>query len=140
MPYTLEYLEGDGGVITTYSGKVTDEEYQQCLKDKFSLAEKLIALGKTNFLRYSLSDCADVIEFGVTVDTIKHGASLSKSVIETNQTVLMAVVAPNNHEFGMGRLWQAYIGSQGERAKIFRTKEEANNWIAQTLVQPDQAV
>jgi len=139
VPYTLKYKETDGGVITTYSGKVTDEEYQQCLKEKILLGEKIMPPENPETLRYSISDCADVTDFDVSVDTIKHAARLSKEVMEINEAVLMAVVAPNNHEFGMGRLWQAYVGSQGEKAKIFRTKEEANNWIAQTLAQPKKA-
>lgn len=140
MPYTLEYQKTDGGVITTYSGKVTDEEYRQCLEDKLSLFNTAKSNGNSGILRYSLSDCADVTDFNVSVETMKAGANISKTVMETNQTVLMSVVAPNNHEFGMGRLWQAYIGSQGERARIFRTKEEAEEWIAQALAEPDKEV
>lgn len=140
MPYTLEYLEIDGGVITTYSGIVTNEEFQQCLKEKFLLGEKSMSHPKMGAPRYSISDCADVTDFDVSVDAVKYSADLSKSVMKTNETGLMAVVAPNNHEFGMSRLWQAYIGSQGERAKVFRNREEANSWIAQTLTQPDKEV
>ena len=133
MPYTLEHKENDGGVISTYSGKVSDEEFQQCMQEKFFLDKEILSPEKVRVLRYSISDCADVADFDVSVDAIKHVARLSKRVMETNQTMLMAIVAPNNHEFGMGRLWQAYIGSQSERTKVFRIKEEANNWIAQTL-------
>ena len=140
MPYTLEYKKTNGGVITTYSGKVTDEEYQQCLNEKFLLGKKRLSPEKVGALRYSISDCSGVTYFDVSIDLIKHVARLSKEVMETNETVLMAVVAPNNHEFGMGRLWRAYMGSQSEKAKIFRIRQEANNWIAQTLTQPEKAV
>lgn len=140
MPYTLEHKEADGGVISTYSGKVTDEEFLQCLKEKFFLGKNTLSPKKIEALRYSISDCADVTDFDVSVDTIKHVADLSKTVMETNQTMLMAIVAPNNYEFGMGRLWQANMGSHSDRAKIFRTKIEVNNWIALKLAQPEKAV
>lgn len=138
MPYTLEYRETDGGVITTYSGKVTEDEYRQCLKEKFLLGEKSMSHEKMGAPRYSISDFADVTAFDVSVEAVKYSANLSQTIMKTNETGLMAVVAPNDHEFGMGRLWQAYIGSQGERAKIFRSKEEASSWIAQTLLQNDK--
>ncbi len=35
MPYKIEYLEADGGVITTYSGMLSAEEIAQCSKEKF---------------------------------------------------------------------------------------------------------
>jgi hypothetical protein len=140
VPYTLEYKKSDGGVITTYWGKLTDKEFLQCLKEKFFLGREILSPKKAGALRYSISDCTGVTDLDVSLDAIKYSACLSKTVMATSETVLMAVVAPNNHEFGMGRLWQAYIGSQGERAKIFRTKEEANNWITQTLAQPEKAV
>ena len=135
MPYTLEHKEADGGVISTYSGKVTDEEFQQCMKEKYFLDKTTLSPKKIGATCYSISDCAEVTNFDVSVGSIKHVADLSKTVMEANQKMLMTIVAPNNHEFGMGRLWQAYMGSYSDRAKIFRTKEEANNWIAQTLAQ-----
>jgi hypothetical protein len=40
VPYTIAYKEADGGVITTYSDKVSNEEFHRCLKEKFLLVEK----------------------------------------------------------------------------------------------------
>jgi len=133
VPYTLEYKEADGGIIVTFSGKLTEKEYQQCLKERVLLSKVIQSSKKAGAFRYSISDCANVTDFDVSVDSIKHDANVANAVMADNETVLMAVVAPSDHEFGLGRLWQAYIGSSGERANIFRTKEEANNWIAQTL-------
>ncbi len=140
MPSTLERKKTDGAVILTYLGKVTDAEFQQCMKEKFFLSKEILSPEKVEALRYSISDCSGVTGFDVSIDTMKRNARLSRAVIETNPTVLMAVVAPNNQEFGMGRLWQAYMGNQGESAKIFRTKEEANNWIVQTLALPEKSI
>jgi hypothetical protein len=140
MPYTIERKKNDSGVISTYSGKVTDAEFQQCMKEKFFLSKEILSPKKVGPLRYSISDCSDVSNFDVSVEAVKWVAHLSKTVMKANPTILMAIIAPNNHEFGMGRLWQAYMGSHSERAKIFRTKEQASNWIAQTLALPEKAV
>jgi hypothetical protein len=140
VPYTLEYKKADGGIIVTYSGKLTDKEDQQCLKERVLLSEVILSSKKVGAFRYSISDCADVTDLDVSLDVLKHDANLANAVMEVNETVLMAAVTPNDHEFGMGRFWQASIGSSGERAEIFRTKEEANNWITQTLAQPEKAV
>ena len=140
MPYTLEYKDTSDGVISTYLGTVTDEEFQQCLKQKFLLGDKSMSHEKTGVPCYFISDFADATDFDVSVEAVKYSANLYRALMEANETVLMAVVAPNVHEFGMGTLWQAYIGSQSERTKVFRIKEEANNWIAQTLLQPEEAI
>jgi hypothetical protein len=138
--HTIAHKETDGGVIATCSGKVSNEEFHQCLKEKFLLVEKNMLDEKMGTPRYSISDFADVTNFEVSVDAVKYSANLSKTAMKKNDTGLLGVVAPNDHEFGMGRLWQAYIGSQGERAKIFRTLEEAKNWIVHTLAQSDKDV
>lgn len=140
MPYTIAYQETDGGVITTYSGEVTNEEFKECLQEKFLLSEKFISSEEIRSHRYSISDCAGVTNFSVSIDAVKYSANLSKAAMKINETALMAVVAPNDHEFGMGRMWQAYIGSQGDRVKVFKTREEAKSWIAATLAQSDEEV
>jgi hypothetical protein len=117
MLYTLERKKTDGGVISTYSGKVTDAEFQQCMKEKFFLSKEILSPEKVEALRYSISDCADVSNFDVSVEAVKWVTHLSKTVMKTNPTILMAIITPNNHEFGMARLWQTYMGIQGERAK-----------------------
>lgn len=41
MPYKTNYRESDGGVISIYSGVVTDEELIQSVDDKLLPSEKL---------------------------------------------------------------------------------------------------
>lgn len=140
MPYTITYQESDGGIITTYSGVVTDEEFMQCLNEKFLIGERFLSNRKIKSYRYSISDCTDVIDLDISVDSVKNSASRSKAAMAINDTGLMAVVAPNDLEFGMSRLWQAYVGSQDERVKLFKTREEADTWIAETLAETDKEI
>jgi hypothetical protein len=140
MPYTLKHKENDGGVITTYSGRVTEKEFYQCLKEKFLLGGKSMSHGKISVPLYYICYFADATNFDVSIEAVKFSATIYKALMEVNQTVFEAVVAPNNYEFGMARLWQASLGSQSARAKVFRTRDTANNWIVQTLALPEMSI
>jgi len=131
MPYKITHESSDGGIITTYSGVVTDEEFMACTKEKFHIGEKFLSNKEINSYRYSISDFSAVTDFKVSVDTVKNNASRSKAVMSVNDIGLMAVVAPNDLEFAMGRLWQAYASSQGDRIKIFKSREEADIWVCE---------
>jgi hypothetical protein len=140
VPYTLKHKENNGGVIASYSGKVTEKELQQCLEEKLLLGDKNMSHKKTGVPLYFIRDFAETTNFDVSVETVKLSATLYKALMEVNETVLIAVVAPNDHEFGMARLWHAYIGIQDERANVFRTREAASNWIVQTLFLPKKSI
>lgn len=133
MPYTITYKESPRGVITTYSGVVTDEEFLRCLDEKFLTVGKFLSESEMASYGYSISDFSEVTDLKVSVDTVRDSATRSKAAMTANDTGLMAVVAPNDLEFAMGRLWQAYVGMQGDRVKIFKSREEAELWIATTL-------
>lgn len=127
MPYKIEYIEDQRGVVTTYWGVVTDEEVIQSGLEKSSHRKKI----KT--VRYALTDLSRVEKFDVTPAAIQENARISSDMIDEYGEMLVAFVLPTPFEYGMGRIWQAYADYDGSRSQIFKTRSEAEQWINETL-------
>jgi hypothetical protein len=60
---------------------------------------------------------------------------LAIDVSKLNKNIVIAGVMPTDLEFGLGRMWQAYADETEWVSKTIRTRDEAENWIQQTLKQ-----
>ena len=127
MPYKTEYLDGEGGVITTYWGTVTDDEVVNSGKEKTASLERVKAY------RYLLTDLSNVDEYRVSTQGIEANAKIASQFHAINSKVLLAFVLPTDVEFGMGRMWQAYADQAGVHSRVFRTRREADEWLKTKL-------
>ena len=127
MPYEITYRRSDGGVITSYSGIVTDEDVIRSVEEKCSSEDKIRSY------RYALTDCTRVNEFNVTTGAIIRNALIAKSAFSLNREILFVAAVPSDLVFGMGRLWQAYADDTDEWTKLVRTRAEADSWVAEHL-------
>lgn len=127
MPYKIEYLEEQSGIITTYWGVITDEDIYRSGREKSSQLEKI----KT--YRYALTDLSGVEKFDLTPEGIKDNAGISSDIFKVNDGLLVAFVLPTVVEYGMGRIWQAYADHEGKRSQIFKTRSEAELWVTEKL-------
>jgi hypothetical protein len=103
MPYEIIYLETDGGIITKYFGIVTDSDIMNSMKERFSSDDRIASY------RYVISDCSDVEKFDVSAEVMKKSAEISKKVSMINKNIAVVAIMPTDLEFGMGRMWQAYV-------------------------------
>ena len=122
MAYTILY-QSDGGVITTYTGVVTDEELLS------SARERTTPIEKTDSYRYLLSDFTDVSSFEVSSAAIRRIAHLADKMIQRNPGIRVAAVLPTDLEFGMGRMWQSLTKKGEATAVVVRTMDEAVKWL-----------
>jgi hypothetical protein len=127
MPYKIDYLESTGGVITTYWGELTEEEFVECTEAKF------VSLDKYSHYRYSISDLSAVTRLAVSIDTLKSNALMSGYALDSNESGYMAVVVSSDLLYGISRQWKANTGNLDDRVGIFRTRDEADEWIAEKL-------
>ncbi len=95
MPYKIDYLERTGGVITTYWGELTEEEFIECTEAKF------VSLDKHKHYRYSISDLSAVTRFAVSMDILKSNALMSGYALDANDSGYMAVVVSSDLIFGL---------------------------------------
>ena len=124
MPYEVIYQKSDGGVITIYSGVVTDEDSIQSLDEKCSSEERIKSY------RYALTDCSNVTELKVTTDAVIRNAEIAKSAFAINSNIIFVAAVPTDLLYGLSRLWQAYADESNRRTKVVRSREEAETWLA----------
>lgn len=127
MPYRIEYDTDKLGVITIYSGIVTDKD----LCD--SLTERLDNFARLKRYRYAISDCTNVTEYKVTPEGLKKNAEISYEISEKLPALLLVVITPSDLMYGMGRMWETYIDDTGWETTMVRTRQEANEWIEKNL-------
>lgn len=131
MPYRIEYREDDGGVITEYSGELTEEEFIQCTQEKFDELDKLTEH------RYSISDFTKVTKFSVGMEVIKANAMLSNHALRVHSGGAMEVVVNSNLLMGLGNIWRVFTGGVDTRLKLFRSREKAEIWVREQLSKAD---
>jgi hypothetical protein len=127
MSYDITYLEDEGGVITTYSGIVTDNDMIQCGKARFSSDDRIKSY------RYFISDFTNVTEFNVTSDGLRSIADIAINASKLNKRLLLVAVLPTDFQFGMGRMWQTLSEETGWKIQMVRTPAEAQEWIQNNL-------
>jgi hypothetical protein len=127
MPYKTEYLDEEGGVITTYWGTVTDDEVIK------SGMEKAASIERVKAYKYILTDLSGVDEYQVSSHGIKGNAKIASRCFAINDSALLAFVLPSDLEFGMGRMWQAYADQAGRQSRVFRTRREAEKWLKSNI-------
>ena len=84
-------------------------------------------------LRYYISDGTGRTRSGVSGDQARLMAGISKIASKLNPNLLLAVVRPKDVHFGMSRMYQSLLGDSGFRTAVFRTRSEADDWIASSL-------
>ena len=127
MPYEVIFQKSDGGVITIYSGVVTDEDLLQSANDKCSSVEKIKSY------RYALTDCSNVTELKVTTDAVIKNAEIAKSAFAINSNIIFVAAVPTDLMYGLSRLWQVYADESDRQTKVVRSREEADIWLAERL-------
>lgn len=130
MPYKLSIDSAGKGFITEYSGVLTTEEFVACTREKFIQGEEFLSSEYINSFTYSLSDLTEVSELAIDLDAIKNSANLSAQALELSRAGIMIVVAPTEVGYGLGRLWQTYADGTNNRVRLFRSRKEAEAWIA----------
>jgi len=126
MAYSISY-QTDGGVVTTYSGIVTDDDMFSCAKERTSSSDNL------KKYKYFLSDFTDVEKFNVSSSAIKTIAHLTVQASKVNKNLIIVVIVPTDLEYGMSRMWAAYSDESNLKLHMTRTKEEALEYLNEQL-------
>lgn len=124
MAYEISYSENPFGVITKFSGVVTNEDLNQSCLDRLSLDERI-----KNAV-YILDDFLEVIEIEATSEGVQKTASFAIKASKLNKELGYLSIVPNELLYGMSRMWQAYTDDTGWERNIVRTREEAKKYVS----------
>ncbi len=127
MSYSIIYNKEDGGVLTQYTGSLSDEELLKSAKERTQFVSKV------KLYRYLLSDFTEVDDFNVTSEGIRATAEIAKKMLQINDRILVSVILPTDVKYGVGRIFQAYADEEDRWIKIARSMDEAVQWLNENL-------
>ena len=124
MPFKVTRRK-DGGVLCEFSGVVTPKENE-------AAHYKVVGedLEKFKEIRYLIVDHTKTEHFNHSPEEIQKRAALASKRLDQNPDMLLAIVAPNDLFFGVGRMWRAHAGKD-DRIMLFRTLDDAEIWVHQ---------
>lgn len=123
MAFSQEPLEGKG-VLYSARGVVDGAEMLSgALADARAAAER-------GELEYALVDFTLVTELRVTPVDVRRAIEKDERLARIAPHVILALVAPTDHVFGMARMYQTLAEDTGWTIQVFRRRRDAEDWIA----------
>lgn len=127
MPIAYRIDESRGLVITTATGSLTDQ-------DILGLKSRLAADPQWSPSMRELSDVRAIDRLDVTFSGVQKMVWRDEN-IPSIRKYRLAIIAPQDHVFGMARMYEMLTKRSVPNVMVFREPEEALAWLAE----PDAA-
>lgn len=127
MSIEINYMDNGMGIVLIGKGTVAGREIMDAKRRIFSTEEKM------KKYRYGLIDFSgvdDLKAYGAEVDGL---VQLDRDAAEIIPEAVVAIAAEKDIAFGLSRMWQAYMGGIPWEINVFRSRNEAEVWIRETL-------
>jgi hypothetical protein len=131
MPYTTDFIDDMTGVLHVGSGVVLGIEVLAGTIEVHRDAER------ARRLAYSLVDLTEALELRITPEELRQIAIEDHRNAAVIPRLIVAIVAPRDHPFGMARMWEAFVEDINWRTGVFRTRSEARDWLRDQLSPPE---
>jgi len=125
-PYKTKALEG-GGLSVVFSGVVSREERIEAHGKIYGKPPKF------NTVRYAISDFSGVEKLDYSDQDTQRLAAVTKAAFVNDPEKFAAVVAAQDFLFGKARAWGGRLGGAGTNFMVFRTRQEAHDWVYKKL-------
>jgi hypothetical protein len=126
MAIKIQYIDDGVGIEIIASGIVTGEEIIEAHKEIYS--EKNLKKQK-----YQIIDRSHCKDYQVSSPEVQRIADIDKTAAKINPNIIMALISPTAVQFGMSRMWQAFIGESPFVSQVFRDRKSAELWIEEQL-------
>jgi len=123
MPVDIHFTDDGRGSIIIGRGRVSGQEILDAIDQRFSSPVKV----KAYF--YGLADYTNVENFNVTNEEIVRIADKDEDASRSNPALILAIAAPDDLVFGLGRMFEMHAHSSGWEIGVFREHTEAVVWI-----------
>lgn len=130
MPYSIEYIETERGIIVYWEGVVTGADLIKSYKERFSDAERV----KT--LRYVITDNSKITDYNVSEYDIRTICDISNEAASRyNRDIYAAAIMPTEVSYGMARMAQAYTNEDrtGWHTFVSRSRKDVEQWLLSNL-------
>ena len=122
MTIQINYPDNGIGIEIIASGIVTGEEIIKA-QDEIYNEENL------QKQKYQIIDRTHCTEYQVSSEDIERISDRDNRASEVNSYIIIAVVSSTPLQYGMTRMWQAYIREDRFVTKIFADRKSADEWI-----------
>ena len=122
MPIKTIYMEDGLGITYHAYDLVTGNEVINANEEAYS---------RKDFpeRRYKIVDRTDCTEYRVGASEVKKIAEQEKDGAKINPDFIVALVSKTDHQFGMTRMYHAYMNDEGFISESFEDQESAMQWI-----------
>lgn len=129
MPIQIKYIDEGIGVEFISSGVVTGADIIAANKEIYR---------NENFYRqrYQIVDRTNCTKYEVSHKEIITIAEQDKVAAKINPNIVIAFISTSPLQYGISRMYQAYVGDDGFLTEVFRDRKSAEHWIARALT-PD---
>ena len=127
MAYSTEYTSDGLGVLHRGEGVVTGAEIIAGAAEHHRLEER------ARKLRYGVVDFSDVKELQVSAAEVNAIADEDRMTASLTPHVVVAVIAPLDHAFGVSRMWETLMDATKWNTRIFRDRDEALAWLRKQI-------
>ena len=129
MPIQIKYIDGGIGVEFIGSGVVTGTDIIAANKEIYR---------NENFpkQRYQIIDRTECTKYEVSHKEIIIIAEQDKVAAKTNPNIIIAFISTSPLQYGISRMYQAYVGDEGFLTEVFRDRKSADKWIKEQLQKP----
>jgi hypothetical protein len=122
MAIQTNCLDNGIGIEIIASGIVTGEEIIKAQEEVYN--EENLQKQK-----YQIIDRTHCTEYQVSSEDIERISDIDNRASEVNSYIIIAVVSSTPLQYGMTRMWQAYIKEDRFVTKIFADRKSADEWI-----------
>lgn len=129
MPIQIIYIDEGIGVEFIASGVVTGADIIAANKEIYR---------NENFSkqRYQIVDRTKCTKFDVSHEEIMIIAEQDKIAAKTNPNIIIALISVSPLQYGISRMYQAYVGDEGFLTEVFRDRNSAEKWLEEQLKKP----
>jgi len=124
--YTWRYVADSRGIELLGTGVVQGSEILEANRQIIDERERL---GEVRFALVVFEASASV---DVTTTEVRDIAEQDRLMKEWIPRCTVAVVARQDIQFGLARMWESYVSRVGWRTSVFRSRIEAEQWLART--------
>ncbi len=126
MPIKLKYLDG-GGSLLVGTGTLTGREILSAINAVHETEEK------TRAIVFQIGDFRLVEKVDISSMDIRTISERDIRTSKINRQIITAVVAGEDVVFGLSRMWQAYSDNASLTTSVFRSMDEAEQWIKEQI-------
>jgi len=123
MPHETVVDKDGTRAFTRYFGILTPSEIFAAAEERFADTE---ALRK---LKLIIADFSEVELISIEKASMVNFAELYLEASKRNPHVVIVGIMPADQQYGLGRMWEAYVQALPWPHRIVRSIEEAREWL-----------